>query len=153
MFTFSSFKQFFACDETIPHRLKYHGVHSTFCLFQTSWNITSLHGWSQKVQSKEEVFSSRAVRSCWRLWRPGARVWRTELSKHMVSAATVSCPECCTNRPMGTSFKKSLYCFLMFFPPVSLLTKKVLPKIMTWEWGTTRNFLFQYQGETKNIHH
>uniref|UniRef100_A0AAQ4PRZ5 PLA2c domain-containing protein n=1 Tax=Gasterosteus aculeatus aculeatus TaxID=481459 RepID=A0AAQ4PRZ5_GASAC len=28
---------------------------------------------------------------------------------------------------------------------VSLLTKKVLPKIMTWEWGTTRNFLFQYQ--------
>uniref|UniRef100_A0AAQ4RDG3 PLA2c domain-containing protein n=1 Tax=Gasterosteus aculeatus aculeatus TaxID=481459 RepID=A0AAQ4RDG3_GASAC len=70
---------------------------------------------------------------------------QTELSKHMVSAATVSCPECCTNRPMGTSFKKSLYCFLMFFPPVSLLTKKVLPKIMTWEWGTTRNFLFQYQ--------
>ncbi|XP_031733802.1 cytosolic phospholipase A2 beta-like isoform X1 [Anarrhichthys ocellatus] len=28
---------------------------------------------------------------------------------------------------------------------VSLLTKKVLPKIMTWEWGTTRNFLYQYQ--------
>ncbi|KAL6103500.1 pla2g4c [Pungitius sinensis] len=28
---------------------------------------------------------------------------------------------------------------------VSLLTKKVLPKIITWEWGTTRNFLYQYQ--------
>ncbi|KAM8843989.1 cytosolic phospholipase A2 gamma-like, partial [Spinachia spinachia] len=27
---------------------------------------------------------------------------------------------------------------------VSLLTKKVLPKIMAWEWGTTRNFLYHY---------
>uniref|UniRef100_A0A8C2ZQ17 PLA2c domain-containing protein n=3 Tax=Cyclopterus lumpus TaxID=8103 RepID=A0A8C2ZQ17_CYCLU len=28
---------------------------------------------------------------------------------------------------------------------ISLLTKKVLPKIMAWEWGTTSNFLYQYQ--------
>ncbi|XP_068452247.1 cytosolic phospholipase A2 gamma-like [Clinocottus analis] len=31
---------------------------------------------------------------------------------------------------------------------VSLLIKKVLPKIRTWEWGTTRNFLYQYQDST-----
>ncbi|XP_056256571.1 cytosolic phospholipase A2 gamma-like [Seriola aureovittata] len=28
---------------------------------------------------------------------------------------------------------------------VSLLTKHVIPLIMKWEWGTTRNFLYQYQ--------
>ncbi|KAM9346167.1 cytosolic phospholipase A2 gamma-like isoform 2-T2 [Symphorus nematophorus] len=28
---------------------------------------------------------------------------------------------------------------------VSLLIKQVLPLIMTWEWGTTANFLYQYQ--------
>ncbi|KAM6905417.1 cytosolic phospholipase A2 gamma-like [Xenentodon cancila] len=28
---------------------------------------------------------------------------------------------------------------------VCLLTKKVLPLIMKWEWGTTNNFLYQYQ--------
>ncbi|XP_039680065.1 cytosolic phospholipase A2 gamma-like isoform X1 [Perca fluviatilis] len=31
---------------------------------------------------------------------------------------------------------------------VSLLTKQVLPMIMKWEWGTTRNFLYQYQDST-----
>ncbi|XP_067334193.1 cytosolic phospholipase A2 gamma-like isoform X2 [Channa argus] len=31
---------------------------------------------------------------------------------------------------------------------VSLLTKQVLPLILKWEWGTTRNFLYQYQGST-----
>ncbi|XP_054463334.1 cytosolic phospholipase A2 gamma-like [Anoplopoma fimbria] len=31
---------------------------------------------------------------------------------------------------------------------VSLLTNKVFPKIMTWEWGTTPNFLYQYQDST-----
>ncbi|XP_068580946.1 cytosolic phospholipase A2 gamma-like isoform X2 [Cebidichthys violaceus] len=28
---------------------------------------------------------------------------------------------------------------------VSVLTKKVLPKMMRWEWGTTSNFLYQHQ--------
>ncbi|XP_035854849.1 cytosolic phospholipase A2 gamma-like isoform X3 [Sander lucioperca] len=32
--------------------------------------------------------------------------------------------------------------------PVSLLTKQVLPMIMKWEWGTTGNFLYQYQDST-----
>ncbi|XP_031174244.1 cytosolic phospholipase A2 gamma-like isoform X2 [Sander lucioperca] len=31
---------------------------------------------------------------------------------------------------------------------VSLLTKHVLPMIMKWEWGTTGNFLYQYQDST-----
>ncbi|XP_038548185.1 cytosolic phospholipase A2 gamma-like isoform X2 [Micropterus salmoides] len=31
---------------------------------------------------------------------------------------------------------------------VSLLTKHVLPLIVKWEWGTTRNFLYQYQDST-----
>ncbi|XP_069577695.1 cytosolic phospholipase A2 gamma-like isoform X1 [Brachyistius frenatus] len=31
---------------------------------------------------------------------------------------------------------------------MSLLTKQVLPLIVKWEWGTTGNFLYQYQGET-----
>ncbi|XP_051245084.1 cytosolic phospholipase A2 gamma [Dicentrarchus labrax] len=31
---------------------------------------------------------------------------------------------------------------------VSLLTKQVLPLIMKWEWGTTANFLYQYQDST-----
>ncbi|XP_028456196.1 cytosolic phospholipase A2 gamma isoform X2 [Perca flavescens] len=31
---------------------------------------------------------------------------------------------------------------------VSLLTKQVLPMIMKWEWGTTGNFLYQYQDST-----
>ncbi|XP_037649008.1 cytosolic phospholipase A2 gamma-like [Sebastes umbrosus] len=31
---------------------------------------------------------------------------------------------------------------------VSLLTKQVLPMIMKWEWGTTTNFLYQYQDST-----
>ncbi|GLD61286.1 cytosolic phospholipase A2 gamma-like isoform X1 [Lates japonicus] len=31
---------------------------------------------------------------------------------------------------------------------VSLLTKQVLPLILKWEWGTTKNFLYQYQGLT-----
>uniref|UniRef100_A0A665U035 PLA2c domain-containing protein n=1 Tax=Echeneis naucrates TaxID=173247 RepID=A0A665U035_ECHNA len=31
------------------------------------------------------------------------------------------------------------------FPPVSLLTEQVLPLILKWEWGTTNNFLYQYQ--------
>uniref|UniRef100_A0A7N6AKL4 PLA2c domain-containing protein n=1 Tax=Anabas testudineus TaxID=64144 RepID=A0A7N6AKL4_ANATE len=30
----------------------------------------------------------------------------------------------------------------------SLLTKQVLPLIMKWEWGTTTNFLYQYQDST-----
>ncbi|XP_056263538.1 cytosolic phospholipase A2 beta-like isoform X2 [Pseudoliparis swirei] len=32
-----------------------------------------------------------------------------------------------------------------FRTQVSLLTTKVLPKIIAWEWGTTSNFLYQYQ--------
>ncbi|XP_039994448.1 cytosolic phospholipase A2 gamma-like isoform X1 [Xiphias gladius] len=31
---------------------------------------------------------------------------------------------------------------------VSLLTNKVIPLIMKWEWGTTRNFLYQYKDST-----
>ncbi|XP_033969551.1 cytosolic phospholipase A2 gamma-like [Trematomus bernacchii] len=31
---------------------------------------------------------------------------------------------------------------------VSLLTSQVIPKIMKWEWGTTANFLYQYQDST-----
>ncbi|KAK5855705.1 hypothetical protein PBY51_007358 [Eleginops maclovinus] len=31
---------------------------------------------------------------------------------------------------------------------VSLLISQVLPKIMKWEWGTTENFLYQYQDST-----
>ncbi|XP_078126156.1 LOW QUALITY PROTEIN: cytosolic phospholipase A2 gamma-like [Sander vitreus] len=31
---------------------------------------------------------------------------------------------------------------------VSLLIKQVLPMIMKWEWGTTGNFLYQYQDST-----
>ncbi|XP_041813444.1 cytosolic phospholipase A2 gamma-like isoform X2 [Chelmon rostratus] len=31
---------------------------------------------------------------------------------------------------------------------VSLLTEQVLPLIMKWEWGTTANFLYQYQDST-----
>ncbi|KAI4822900.1 hypothetical protein KUCAC02_008421 [Chaenocephalus aceratus] len=31
---------------------------------------------------------------------------------------------------------------------VSLLTLQVIPKIMKWEWGTTANFLYQYQDST-----
>ncbi|XP_026214340.1 cytosolic phospholipase A2 beta isoform X2 [Anabas testudineus] len=31
---------------------------------------------------------------------------------------------------------------------ISLLTKQVLPLIMKWEWGTTTNFLYQYQDST-----
>ncbi|XP_040917664.1 cytosolic phospholipase A2 gamma-like [Toxotes jaculatrix] len=31
---------------------------------------------------------------------------------------------------------------------VALLTTQVLPLIMRWEWGTTRNFLYQYQDFT-----
>ncbi|XP_044037990.1 cytosolic phospholipase A2 gamma-like [Siniperca chuatsi] len=31
---------------------------------------------------------------------------------------------------------------------VSLLTKQFLPLIIKWEWGTTRNFLYQYQDST-----
>lgn len=31
---------------------------------------------------------------------------------------------------------------------VSLLTKQVLPLILKWEWGTTENFLHQYQDST-----
>lgn len=31
---------------------------------------------------------------------------------------------------------------------VTLLTKQVLPLIMKWEWGTTANFLYQYQDST-----
>ncbi|XP_070837673.1 cytosolic phospholipase A2 gamma-like [Chaetodon trifascialis] len=31
---------------------------------------------------------------------------------------------------------------------VSMLTKQVLPLIMKWEWGTTANFLYQYQDST-----
>lgn len=37
------------------------------------------------------------------------------------------------------------------FPPVSLLTKQVLPLILKWEWGTTKNFLYQYQGEKTDL--
>uniref|UniRef100_A0A7N6FG08 PLA2c domain-containing protein n=1 Tax=Anabas testudineus TaxID=64144 RepID=A0A7N6FG08_ANATE len=36
----------------------------------------------------------------------------------------------------------------VLFLPVSLLTKQVLPLIMKWEWGTTTNFLYQYQDST-----
>ena len=44
-------------------------------------------------------------------------------------------------------------CVILFdvFSPVSLLTKQVLPMIMKWEWGTTRNFLYQYQGEKTDL--
>ncbi|XP_070778625.1 cytosolic phospholipase A2 gamma-like [Enoplosus armatus] len=31
---------------------------------------------------------------------------------------------------------------------VSLLAKQVLPLIIKWDWGTTRNFLYQYQDST-----
>ncbi|XP_068193120.1 cytosolic phospholipase A2 gamma-like isoform X2 [Antennarius striatus] len=31
---------------------------------------------------------------------------------------------------------------------VSLITNRILPLIIKWEWGTTRNFLYQYQDET-----
>ncbi|KAM7372608.1 hypothetical protein PAMP_009764 [Pampus punctatissimus] len=31
---------------------------------------------------------------------------------------------------------------------VSLLTKHIIPMILKWEWGTTRNFLYQYQDST-----
>lgn len=33
------------------------------------------------------------------------------------------------------------------FLPVSLLIDKLLPLIIKWEWGTTGNFLYQYQGK------
>ncbi|XP_032394010.1 cytosolic phospholipase A2 gamma isoform X2 [Etheostoma spectabile] len=32
--------------------------------------------------------------------------------------------------------------------PVSMLAKQVLPLIIKWEWGTTGNFLYQYQDST-----
>lgn len=32
-------------------------------------------------------------------------------------------------------------------PSVSFITKQVAPLIIKWEWGTTRNFLYQYQGD------
>lgn len=35
----------------------------------------------------------------------------------------------------------------MKFLPVSLLIDKLLPLIIKWEWGTTANFLYQYQGK------
>ncbi|XP_042249029.1 cytosolic phospholipase A2 gamma-like isoform X1 [Thunnus maccoyii] len=31
---------------------------------------------------------------------------------------------------------------------VSVLTKQIIPLILKWEWGTTRNFLYQYQDST-----
>lgn len=31
--------------------------------------------------------------------------------------------------------------------PVSLVIQKFLPLIVKWEWGTTGNFLYQFQGE------
>uniref|UniRef100_A0A3P9HIU0 PLA2c domain-containing protein n=1 Tax=Oryzias latipes TaxID=8090 RepID=A0A3P9HIU0_ORYLA len=31
------------------------------------------------------------------------------------------------------------------FPPVSFLTKDILPLLLKWEWGTTNSFLYKYQ--------
>uniref|UniRef100_A0AAZ1XZC4 PLA2c domain-containing protein n=1 Tax=Oreochromis aureus TaxID=47969 RepID=A0AAZ1XZC4_OREAU len=36
------------------------------------------------------------------------------------------------------------------FLPVSFLIKEVIPLIAEWKWGTTGNFLYQYQGESYN---
>ncbi|XP_054891634.1 LOW QUALITY PROTEIN: cytosolic phospholipase A2 gamma-like [Poeciliopsis prolifica] len=35
-----------------------------------------------------------------------------------------------------------------FKTSVSILTKKVLPLILKWEWGTTSNFLYQFQNDS-----
>ncbi|MEQ2252381.1 hypothetical protein ILYODFUR_021223 [Ilyodon furcidens] len=34
-----------------------------------------------------------------------------------------------------------------FKTSISFLTKQVLPLILKWEWGTTSNFLYEFQGE------
>lgn len=48
-------------------------------------------------------------------------------------------------RSIFTGFQLHMSVFFVF-SPVSVLTQQVLPLIMKWEWGTTRNFLYQYQG-------
>ena len=37
------------------------------------------------------------------------------------------------------------------FLPVAAIIKQVLPLIKNWEWGTTRNFLYQRKGEKTDL--
>lgn len=40
---------------------------------------------------------------------------------------------------------------LNVFPPVSELIMKVIQLIKKWEWGTTRNHLYQHKGEKTDL--
>uniref|UniRef100_A0A3B3W270 Phospholipase A2 group IVC n=1 Tax=Poecilia latipinna TaxID=48699 RepID=A0A3B3W270_9TELE len=44
-------------------------------------------------------------------------------------------------------FNLTKLCFCVF-SLVSFLTKQVLPLILKWEWGTTSNFLYQFQNDS-----
>lgn len=41
--------------------------------------------------------------------------------------------------------------FSVFISTVGLLVNQVLPSVVEWEWGTTSNFLYQYEGEFTDL--
>ena len=85
--------------------------------------------------------------------------WRVELleevdtwSQSLEDRAFKTCGQCESTVYLRDWNEKEMHLFVLnVFPPVSELIMKVIQLIKKWEWGTTRNHLYQHKGEKTDL--